>query len=126
MEKNSSPQGWRTWLPAVFLVVSIFMAVLFSGQGVLAFFGPSDADVARKRQEFMDNRTKLTLQLAKCQRDKAKASDAYICGGSSIIYKSLASSQDCLLAKDVAQELGISMPSFTLPLTLPESAEPDA
>ena len=118
MEKETTPAGWRAWLPGVFLVVSITLSVVLSGERVSALFGPSDAERAQKKQEFLTNRTKLSLQLAKCQRDKTKVDDAYICGGSSVVYRSLASSADCLLAKEAAEELGITARDLMIPRSL--------
>ena len=122
MKKDTVQGGWRVWLPVVFLVGSITLSVVFSGERVTEFFGPSEADLARKKQEFLTNRTKLTLQLAKCQKDKAKVDDAYICGGSSVIYRSLASSTDCLLAKEAADELGIAVRDVMIPRGLQPAA----
>lgn len=108
---------FRTWLPGILLCGSIALAALFSGDGVASFFGPSAADNTRKMDSFRASRTLLTLQLSKCQRYKTKTNDAYICGGSSLIYKSLASSTDCRLAEQVAQELGITPRDFSIPVT---------
>ena len=116
MEKATPEGGWRAILPAVLLVGCIALSVLLSGERVSAIFGPSDTELGRRKQEFRASRTKLTLQLSKCQRDAAMAGDAYICGGSSVIYKNLAASTDCRLAREVADELGLSPHKFSLPL----------
>lgn len=114
MKKVTDTGNSRSVIPAVILCGSIALAALFSGGGIPSFLGPDQSDLARKKQEFRDNRNLLLLQLSICQRNTAKASDAYICPGSAVIYKSLGAGPDCLIAQEVAKELGIGDRDFTI------------
>ena len=121
MEKKTTG-GLRTAIPVIILCLSVFLAVLFSNGGAASYLGPGQAERDRKKQAFLENRTLLSLQLAKCQQYKTSVDDAYICGGSSLIYKNLASSGDCLLAQEAAKELGLSVRDFSIPRTLTPKA----
>lgn len=105
-------------IPAIILCGSIALAALFSGGGVPSFLGPSQSDLAQKKQEFRDNRNLLLLKLSTCQRNTTKANDASICPGSAVIYKSLGDGPDCRIAREVAKELGINTHDFTLTQTV--------
>lgn len=118
MEKKTSGGSLRTALPVIILCLSVFLAMLFSNGGAASYLGPGQAERDRKKQAFLDDRTLLSLQLAKCRQYKTSVDDAYICGGSSLIYKNLASSGDCLLAEEAAKELGLSVRDFSIPRTL--------
>ncbi len=121
MQEDAKPTFRRrlwTQLPVVILCLSVFLAVLFKDGGAMAYLGAGKAERDRKKQEFLDNRMRLSLQLAKCSQYRTNAKDAYICGGSSVIYTSLASSGDCLLAEEAAKELGLSARDFSIPRSL--------
>lgn len=121
MEKNTTG-GLRTAVPVIILCISVFLAMLFSNGGASSYLGPGKAERDQKKQAFLTDRTLLSLQLAKCRQYKTSANDAYICGGSSTIYKNLASSGDCLLAEEAAKELGLSARDFSIPRTLTPKA----
>lgn len=114
MQKETESGGVRSGIAAVVLCASIALAALFSGKGVTTFLGPSQAELTQKKQAFRENRNLLLLQLSICQRNTDKAGDAYICPGSAMVYKSLGSGPDCLLAAEVAKELGIGHRDFTI------------
>lgn len=102
-------RGWRAWVPGVLLSFMIGMSALFyAGGGMERFYGPAAAEREAKKQELRASRIRLTLQLAKCRNYGAMKSDAYICGGSSLIYQNLESSLICRLAEEVAQEQGVT------------------
>lgn len=121
MEKNTTG-GLRAAIPVIILCLSIFLAMVFSNGGAVSLLGPGPAERDRKKQAFLADRTLLSLQLAKCRQYKTSADDAYICGGSSTIYKNLASSGDCLLAEEAAKELGLSARDFSIPRALTPKA----
>ena len=109
------PAGWRAYLPGVLLCFLIGMSALFyAGGGMERFYGPSQTERESLKQELRASRTRLTLQLAKCRNYGVMKSDAYICGGSSLIYKSLESSLICELAEEVAQEQGVTVGSLSI------------
>ncbi|MCC8194242.1 MAG: hypothetical protein LIP28_06330 [Deltaproteobacteria bacterium] len=118
MSDETGTPGKKLWtqIPVAILCLSVFLAILLADGGGMRYLGPGKAERDRKKQAWLANRTLLTLQLAKCQRYKSSANDAYICGGSSLIYQSLASSGDCELAREAARELGIAARDFTIPL----------
>jgi hypothetical protein len=122
MEKKVTGGFLRTVVPAGILCLSLFLALLFSNDGAASFLGSGKAERDRKKQAFLADRTLLSLQLAKCGQYKSSANDAYICGGSSTIYESLASSGDCLLAAEAARDLGLSARDFSIPRTLAPKA----
>lgn len=121
MQEDAKPAAkGRLWthLPVIILCFSVFLAILFKDGGAMVYLGPGKAERDRKKQEFFDNRMLLSLQLAKCRQYRTSANDAYICGGSSLIYTSLASSGDCLLAEEAAKELGVTVRDVSIPRTL--------
>ena len=122
MEKEPVTGGLLSAVPAILLCVSIALAALFSGGNVTAFFGPSQTELAQKKEELRANRTALLLRLSICQRNTTKANDAYICPSSAVIYKSLGSSLDCKLAAEVAQELGLGDRNFFITQNAPASS----
>lgn len=120
MHEDVTPSAARrlwTHLPVVILCSSVFLAILFMDGGGMAYLGSGKAERDRKKQAFLTDRTLLSLQLAKCQRYRTSADDAYICGGSSTIYTSLATSGDCLLAQEAAAELGLSARNLSIPIS---------
>lgn len=107
--------GWRTWLPGILLCFLIAMSAVFYGGGVEAFYGPTAAERENKKQEFMTNRNRLLLLLSTCRNYETMKNDGYICGGSAMVYKSLASSLDCRIAEEAAKELGIDQRTLSIP-----------
>lgn len=106
--------GWRAWLPGILLCFLIAMSAIFYGGGVEAFYGPTAAERESKKQEFMANRNRLTLLLSTCRNYETMKNDGYICGGSAMVYKSLATSLDCRIAEEAARELGIDQRNLSI------------
>lgn len=116
-DHNDTPRsgGWRAWIPGVLLCFMIGMsAVFYVGGGMERFYGPSQAEREAKKQELRANRAHLTLQLAKCRNYGVMKSDAYICGGSGLIYQNLESSLICRLAEEVALEQGVTVGNVSI------------
>ena len=114
MSTPTQPGDWRTWASGALLCFLIGMSALFYGGGLEKFYGPSASERESKKQYFLANRNRLILQLTKCNNYATMQNDAYICGGSALIYKTQADSLDCRIAAEAARELGISAESFSL------------
>lgn len=122
-DQSAHSGGWRAWAPGILLCFLIGMSSLFYiGNGFNTLYGPSKTERETKKNELRASRTRLMLQLSKCRNYGTMKSNTSLCGGSSLMYKSLESSLTCEIAEEVAKEMGITDANLSITVGKPLKA----